>query len=88
MANIISTGSCGDNATYNLYDDGLLEILGTGAMTDYAYSTSTYTTTAPWANYRYSNPIKTITIADGITTMLVLLMQLLSLKTKKTALKR
>lgn len=69
MATIISTGSCGDNATYNLYDDGLLEILGTGAMTDYQYSTSTYTTTAPWAEYRYSNPIKTITIAEGITTI-------------------
>ena len=69
MATIILTGSCGDNATYNLYDDGLLEILGTGAMTDYQYSTSTYTTTAPWVKSRYDDFIKTITIADGITTI-------------------
>ena len=60
MATIISTGSCGDNATYNLYDDGLLEILGTGKMTSYA--SYTY---YPWWEYRYS--ISRITFAEGIT---------------------
>ena len=60
MATIILTGSCGDNATFNLYDDGLLEILGTGAMTD-----CKSTTLVPWGDNR--TQIKQVTIADGIT---------------------
>lgn len=59
MATIISTGSCGDNATFNLYDDGLLEILGSGEITQ--RGADTY----PWAAKR--SIITTVTIADGIT---------------------
>ena len=62
MAEIILTGSCGDNATFNLYDDGLLEILGTGGMKDYGNYT-----TIPWYNYR--NKIKAITFAEKITSI-------------------
>ncbi len=59
MATIILTGSCGTNATYNLYDDGLLEILGTGEIKQYSK------TTYPWHSKK--STISTITIADGIT---------------------
>ena len=60
MATIILTGSCGDNATFNLYDDGLLEILGTGAM-EYHASYMDF----PWWEYHYN--ISRITFAEGIT---------------------
>lgn len=60
MAEIILTGSCGDNATYNLYDDGLLEILGTGDMENYANAK-----VVPWDDY--TTAITKITIANGIT---------------------
>ena len=60
MAKIILTGSCGDNATFNLYDDGLLEILGTGAMTNYSYYSD-----VPWYNASFTRA----TIANGITTV-------------------
>ena len=60
MAEIILTGSCGDNATFNLHDDGLLEILGTGKMTDFEFSSF-----GPWYDNR--TQIKQVTIADGIT---------------------
>lgn len=60
MAEILLTGSCGDNATFNLYDDGLLEILGTGKMTTY-----TDATLVPWNAYRTN--ITKINIAEGIT---------------------
>lgn len=63
MAEIILTGSCGDNATFNLYDDGLLEILGTGEMTTY----NPYDTPAPW--YEYRTQISQVIIADGITVV-------------------
>ena len=61
MATIILTGSCGDNATFNLYDDGLLEILGTGKMPTY----NPYGTQPPWYEYRIQ--INQVIIADGIT---------------------
>jgi hypothetical protein len=60
MAEIIKTGSCGDNATFNLYDDGLLEILGTGAM-EYHASYMDF----PW--WEYHGSISRITFAEGIT---------------------
>ena len=60
MATIILTGSCGDNATFNLYDNGLLEILGTGATRYYDNYVQ-----VPWFEYR--NDIKRITILEGIT---------------------
>ena len=31
----VKSGKCGDNITYTLYDDGLLELNGSGAMYDY-----------------------------------------------------
>lgn len=58
----VTSGSCGDNVTYSLNSEGLLEITGTGAMTDYTYSGQ-----VPWYDYRDS--IKSVTISDGITNV-------------------
>lgn len=57
---VIDSGSCGDNVTYTLYSDGLMEITGTGAMTDYSYGAA-----VPW--YDYKADITSVTISSGIT---------------------
>lgn len=56
---LVSSGKCGDNINYYLYDDGLLSIEGTGKMTNYSYSSS-----APWRGR-----IKKVSISDGITSI-------------------
>ena len=58
----VYSGSCGTNARYTLdTTTGVLSITGTGAMTDYSSKK------APW--YSQSSYIKTIEIADGITSI-------------------
>ena len=42
-----ASGTCGENLTWTLSDDGVLTISGTGDMTDY-YS---YSEKAPWHEY-------------------------------------
>ena len=42
-ADLIDSGSCGKNATWELYKDGTLYIKGTGAMTDYDFDYNTET---------------------------------------------
>lgn len=55
------SGSCGDNATWNLdCKSGLLEIDGTGEMIDYVDTSS-----VPWLGYR--SYITSVEIKDGIT---------------------
>ena len=58
----VASGTCGDNVTWILDDTGTLTISGTGAMTDYSY-----TTQAPW-NSRISS-IKSIILEAGITSI-------------------
>ena len=53
---ILASGTCGDNLTWKLTDEGALTIEGTGAMTS-----------APWRDYTES--IKVITIKEGVTTI-------------------
>ena len=54
------SGTCGDNLTWSLdTETGVLEIGGTGAMTDY---TKNY---APW--YKYRTYIYSINICDNVT---------------------
>lgn len=60
-AEVVSTGSCGDNLTYTLSGDGVLTISGTGPMVNYNSSTR------PWASY--VNDIKSVIIEDGVTTI-------------------
>ena len=55
MVRIIETGSCGNNATYALWNTGLLEINGTGDMTTKAF--------------RKRTDIKDVIINNGITNI-------------------
>jgi uncharacterized repeat protein (TIGR02543 family) len=57
-----SSGSCGDDLTWSLSNDGVLTISGTGAMEDYTSSSP-----APWNDDRAS--IKRVVINSGATTI-------------------
>ncbi len=59
---IIASGTCGANATWQLYGDGQLVIGGSGAMDNYANQN-----VQPWANYR--EKIKEIVIGRDITSV-------------------
>ena len=63
----VSTGSCGAEAVWTLYDSGTLVISGKGQMTDYILNGGTYSTDAPWFNDRAS--VKSIIVESGITTV-------------------
>ena len=69
-ADLIDSGSCGKNATWELYKDGTMYIKGTGAMTDYDFDYNTETkvtiTNVPWYATHLSS-IKKIVIESGIT---------------------
>lgn len=56
-----SDNSCGENAFWSLDASGLLEITGTGDIADFTASG------APWYSERDS--VKTVSIADGITSV-------------------
>ena len=55
---VIASGTCGDDVTWTLYEDGTLIISGTGAMTDYGYENK------PWG---YNEVIRTLIIEEGVT---------------------
>ena len=57
-AEIIRSGTCGDNLTWMLDDSGTLTISGKGAMT-----------TIPWRG-SFSSQIKTVVINDGVTSIM------------------
>ncbi len=57
---VVDYGSCGTNATWTLYKNGLLLISGSGAMKSYGGPDS-----APW--YQYRQYIKEIKIESNIT---------------------
>ena len=59
--NDIASGTCGDNLTWRLTEDGELIIEGTGAMYDFSSDS------APWYEYRES--IKAVTINEGATSI-------------------
>ena len=58
-ASAATNGTCGDNLTWELTDEGELIISGTGEMTYWSSSSS-----VPWHNYRTS--INTFTINKGV----------------------
>ena len=66
VAKPLYTGTCGDTATWTLYDTGVLEIAGTGDMADYTYH-KYGETAAPWTMYR--NSIKKVVIGEGIESI-------------------
>ena len=57
---IVASGTCGDNLTWKLDDEGTLTISGKGAMTEWVNSDS-----APWKTY--SNTINKVVIQPGVT---------------------
>lgn len=57
---ILSSGSCGANVNYVLYEDGLLDITGTGDMDMSIYK-------SPW--YADRKSIAKVQIADGVTSL-------------------
>lgn len=66
----ITSGTCGDNLTWTLYNDGTLMISGTGEMYRYSYTYNTnygYITTAPWGPYYQS--IKAVNIGENVTSI-------------------
>ena len=71
-ADLIDSGSCGKNATWELYKDGTLYIKGTGAMQDYDWNynetTNIVTTGAPWHD-SHSASVKKLVVEDGITSI-------------------
>ncbi len=60
----IINGTCGDNLTWTLTEDGVLTISGTGEMYDYS---SVYPNNAPW--YSEGNTIVSVVIEEGVTTI-------------------
>ena len=58
--NAASSGTCGDNVTWTLDDQGTLTISGTGAMGTYNSEVL-----VPW--YKFRNSIKSVKVSDGIT---------------------
>ena len=59
-ATIIASGSCGENLTWTLDENGLLTISGTGDMEG-------YDTSAPWKTY--ATVIKSVEIEFGVTSV-------------------
>ena len=61
-AEIVDSGTCGADLTWELTADGVLTISGTGDMYSYFYDDD-----FPW--YSYISSIKTVSIADGVTSI-------------------
>ena len=61
-----ASGSCGKKVTYTLSDDGVLTILGTGAMTNFTY-TDNDESNRPWHSERES--IRKVVIEEGVTSI-------------------
>ncbi len=62
----IASGTCGENATWELLSDGTLTISGSGATNEFVYSKYSEKS-APWAGYR--DVIKKVVIGNGITSV-------------------
>ncbi len=61
------SGSCGDNAKWTLYEDGILRVSGSGEMKDYTTSDSGSENSAPWL--KYASSIQKVIISDEITSV-------------------
>ena len=62
MMDVVSSGTCGDNLTWTLDDEGTLSISGTGEMINYNNEND-----IPWSSSKSS--IKTVIIEDGVTNI-------------------
>jgi len=61
----VTSGSCGDNLTWELTNDGTLTISGSGDMYDYVSLATQYSSGAPW--YQYRENITSLVLDDDIT---------------------
>jgi len=61
-AETVSSGTCGENLTWTLDNEGTLSISGTGAMYDYRLSSE-----LPW--YSHLKHIKVVEIENGVTSI-------------------
>ncbi len=61
-ADSVANGTCGDNLTWTLTDDGVLTISGTGEMYDYSFSDPNWT---PWISHKDS--MTSVVVEAGIT---------------------
>lgn len=62
---ILASGTCGENLTWALDNEGTLTISGTGAMVNYGYTS--VLDGAPWYDKR--SDIKTVVVNSGVTTI-------------------
>ena len=62
-ATVVDSGTCGDNLTWKLTDEGELIIEGTGDM----YSYGSYDNITPWWTYR--DDITSVAISEGVTSI-------------------
>ncbi|MDD6021937.1 MAG: leucine-rich repeat protein [Oscillospiraceae bacterium] len=58
----VGSGTCGENLTWSLDEEGTLTISGTGKMTDWDYFGD-----VPW--YEMRDSIKAVIISDGVTSI-------------------
>lgn len=63
---VSASGTCGDNLTWELSEDGVLTISGTGEMDDWTYSNVSGVST-PW--YDEKSIITRISIKNGVTSI-------------------
>ena len=61
-AGVVASGTCGENLSWVLDEDGVLTISGEGEMEDYSYSN-----VAPWSRQKKS--ILSLVIEEGVTTI-------------------
>jgi len=59
---LVGSGTCGDDLTWELSNDGTLTIRGTGAMTEYSSENP-----APWADL--ADDITSVVIGEGVTSI-------------------
>ncbi len=61
-AEVVHSGTCGDNLTWTLDSEGTLTVSGTGNMTDFENNLD-----FPWSNYTFQT--KKAVIEDGVTSI-------------------
>jgi len=74
-AEIIGSGTCGENLQWELDDEGLLTISGTGDMYNYycdsceEYDWDYDEFDVPWADYDYNDMVQSVYIEEGVTSI-------------------
>lgn len=67
IASAATSGTCGDNLTWTLDNNGTLTISGTGDMDDWGYTTDAYSYNVPW--WSNCDSIKNVIIENGVTSV-------------------